>query len=68
VGFFNDRPSYKHESLYFYLWWSEAGIWFLSQYQGLVIDAYWQRVDEDPVGEYEPCGNATGVATITKAS
>lgn len=66
VGEFNDKRAYQRVPDLWFIWWSPALNWCLTNQAGFTLDAWWQRVSPDIQGEYEPWLPATGVATVTE--
>jgi len=49
----------------FHIWWHPVqSAWHISSNVGIPGAAYWNRVDPNPVGEYNNFDGATGIATV----
>lgn len=52
----------------YYLWWDLSGAWHISTVLGVDGVAYWERINPNPAGLYDPMGTATGAATLALGS
>ena len=61
---FNLRPTYVGPLRDFFLWWNGTDSWYISGCVGDTTGAHWKLVALCLVGDYNPVGGATGIATI----
>lgn len=54
--FLNDR----------FLWCKSALEWYISETLGVLEGSWWSRIDPNIEGDYQPGGDAIGVATVTE--
>jgi hypothetical protein len=61
---YNDELTWSNDLRTFFLWWDDVDSWIISYaYDGLDKE-YWKKSTPGILGDYEPYGGASGVATI----
>jgi len=65
-GLYNDRIYYKRivDSAWI-IWWNGVNSWIISTILGTLGTAYWQRINTNVLGDYQPQGIASGTATVS---
>lgn len=58
-------PTYKHETLNFWLWMLDGADWILSDNVGELTGGYWNKTNTDIDGDYAATAPNTGTATVT---
>lgn len=64
----NGKQAYRRLDDAYHLWWDIAGAWHISVLLGVDGVAFWERIDPNILGAYDPMGTATGTATVAIGS
>lgn len=67
AGIHEGKPYYKRLDEEWFLWYDGTINWFISKTVGEFGTSWWYKefYPETPVGDYEPNGGATGIATVS---
>jgi len=66
IGPWNSRPSYKHSTNDFYIWWDGFDTWLITVARGDTASGKWSLVSPDIEGVYTPTVPYTGDATVAE--
>lgn len=66
IGPYNNKPSYELAGNGWFIWWEPPDRWRISDQLGGSIVGWWERVDPNIEGDYQPILGVTGVATVTE--
>jgi len=66
AGEYNGRRYYQRTPNGWLLWWNGVTTYFISTALGVQGVSFWNRVTEQPPGQYFPQGDAIGEATVTE--
>lgn len=62
----NGKRSYRRTDGLYFLWWDGATRWVINTGLDIMFPPAWLRVDPNPIGDYQPIGPWTGVATFAE--
>lgn len=63
---YNGKMSYRRKDGAWFIWWDGVRNWIINDELGAVRPAEWLRREDLIEGDYEPNGEATGIATVTE--
>ena len=61
---YEDKPSYVNADRTYYIWYTGADEWVISDEVGQATTAYWINETPNIIGEYNPRFGAVGVASV----
>lgn len=67
TGVFNGKDLFRKGVTNQYCWWNPGtSSWIINNEVGIIDMPYFERVNADPIGEYQPEGGSTGVAAFSE--
>lgn len=67
AGTYNGKDYYRRKDGMWYIWWVIAYLDWIISHQPGSADFYWIRDFPDIVGDYQPTGLSSGIATVALA-